>query len=90
MKAKIEIDCTPEELRRLLGLPDTTALQRALEEGMNRAMGEMMKDPAAYEELVREWQRQALGATLRFQEMMGRFAGAFATGAPQDREGGND
>ncbi len=88
MKAKIEIDCTPEELRRFLGLPDTSALQRSLEEGMTRAMGDLMKDPAACQDLVREWQRQALGATRQFQEMMGRFAGAFA--ADGSREEGGD
>lgn len=88
MKTKIEIDCTPEELRRFLGLPDTTALQRSLEEGMTRAMGDLMKDPAAYQDLVRQWQAEALGATRQFQEMMGRFAGAFS--APGSRREGGD
>lgn len=47
MKVNIEIDCTPEEARRVMGLPDLTPLH----EKYVGAMGEMM-DPKAHPELI--------------------------------------
>jgi hypothetical protein len=33
MKVNIEIDCTPEEARRFMGLPDVTGLQEEMMKG---------------------------------------------------------
>lgn len=49
MKIKFDIDCTPEEARVFLGLPDVAPMQKALladiEERMRTALGAM--DPEA-------------------------------------------
>jgi hypothetical protein len=49
MKVSINVDCTPEEARAFLGLPDVAPLQKALlketEERMRNALGAM--DPEA-------------------------------------------
>ena len=38
MKVEVEIDCTPEEARRFLGLPDVTKANEAYVEAMMKAM----------------------------------------------------
>jgi hypothetical protein len=38
MKLNIEIDCTPEEARRLMGLPDVSAANEAYVENMTKMM----------------------------------------------------
>lgn len=47
MKINVEIDCTPEEARRVMGLPDLTPLHDKYLD----AMGEMM-DPKAHPEMI--------------------------------------
>jgi hypothetical protein len=38
MKVNIEIDCTPEEVRRFLGLPDVSKANEAYVEAMTKAV----------------------------------------------------
>lgn len=38
MKVNVEVDCTPEEARRLLGLPDVTAANEVYVERLTKAM----------------------------------------------------
>ncbi len=38
MKMNVEIDCTPEEARRLLGLPDVTKANDAYVENLSKMM----------------------------------------------------
>ena len=47
MKINVEIDCTPEEARRVMGLPDLSSLH----EKYLGAMGEAF-DPAAHPEMI--------------------------------------
>ena len=49
MKAKIEIDATPQELRTLFGLPDVESLQQEMLEKLRAKMDESLEnsDPAA-------------------------------------------
>lgn len=49
MKATIEIDATPQEMRLLLGLPDVEPLQREMMEKLRRKMLENLdtNDPVA-------------------------------------------
>ncbi|MCL2473750.1 MAG: DUF6489 family protein, partial [Alphaproteobacteria bacterium] len=43
MKITFNIDCTPEEARNLLGLPDLGPMQRALTEELEKKMKESMQ-----------------------------------------------
>ena len=54
MKFKIEIDCTPEEARGLLGMPDLTAFQTAMSDGLKGKVQETVAgiDPEA---LMKMW-----------------------------------
>jgi hypothetical protein len=38
MKVTVEVDCTPEEARRFLGLPDVVPLQQAIMEKLQQRM----------------------------------------------------
>lgn len=49
MKINIDIDCTPEEARRVMGLPDLTPLH----DRYVAAMSDMM-DPKAHPELIEQ------------------------------------
>ena len=54
MKVEIEIECTPEEARRFLGLPDVQPMQVAMVEEMQRRMMANLEamEPEA---LMRSW-----------------------------------
>ncbi|HTW33873.1 MAG TPA: DUF6489 family protein [Rhizomicrobium sp.] len=54
MKVRVEMDLTPDEARRLMGLPDLTAMQaRLVEEFERRMMAAMEK--SAPEEVMKQW-----------------------------------
>ena len=40
MKVTVDVDCTPEEARRFLGLPDLTPVHQAYVERMQKAVTE--------------------------------------------------
>jgi len=54
MKINVEIDCTPQEARVFMGLPDIKPMQDAMMAGMQERMEEQLKrmDPEA---LMKEW-----------------------------------
>ena len=46
MKVTINIDCTPEEARSFMGLPDVTAVNEAMIKKMTDQVAEMTPDKA--------------------------------------------
>jgi hypothetical protein len=54
MKISIEVDCTPEEARRFLGLPDVAPMQAALVEEMQKRLSANVAsmDP---DQLLKTW-----------------------------------
>lgn len=54
MKVTVDIDCTPEEARRFMGLPDLTSLHDAYLDQMRKAMGEGMSADAV-KETMKSW-----------------------------------
>ncbi len=75
MKLSVEVDCTPEEARRFLGLPDVSALNEAI-------VGEMRKHLEANmamlspDELVKNWLAYGAGAQEQFRKLMEAGMGA--------------
>jgi hypothetical protein len=55
MKVTIEIDCTPEEARRTMGLPDLTPLHDRYLQTMGEAMDGQMMRPEMLEAMVKSW-----------------------------------
>ena len=54
MKVTIDVDCTPEEARRFLGLPDLTPVHQAYVAKMSKAMSEGVT-PEAVGDLMKSW-----------------------------------
>jgi len=75
MKVTINIDCTPEEARAFLGLPDVRPMQEAvMREVQARTMQSLQAmDP---EQMMKTW----VPATLQGLEQMQRFWTQLATG----------
>lgn len=69
MKVTINIDCTPEEARTFLGLPDVQPMQTALMQQLQDQMSANMKamDP---ETMMKTWLPVGLQGIEQFQKMM--------------------
>lgn len=69
MKMTIEIDCTPQEARAFLGLPDVTALNEKLVEEMQSRMTANMA-MLSPDELIKNWTAFGVGAQEQFRNLM--------------------
>jgi hypothetical protein len=69
MKLSIEVDCTPEEARRFMGLPDVSALNEMLMNEMRKSM-EANLSMLAPEELMKSWMSFGAGAQEQFRKLM--------------------
>ncbi|HYI40242.1 MAG TPA: DUF6489 family protein [Allosphingosinicella sp.] len=54
MKISVDVDCTPEEARRFLGLPDLTPVHEAYVQRMTKAAGEGLSAESAAE-MMKAW-----------------------------------
>ena len=86
MSIHVDIDCTPDEARRFLGLPDVTPMQTAvMEELQNRMLaGLQAMDP---EQLMQTWMQGVLPAGLQSWDQMqkafwAQMSGMAAAGEP--------
>jgi hypothetical protein len=75
MKMTIEVDCTPEEARRFLGLPDVTAINETLVEEMQKRVSANMS-VLSPDELVKNWMTFGVGAQEQFRKLMEAGLGA--------------
>jgi len=69
MKMTIEVDCTPEEARRFLGLPDVTALNDQLVEEMQKRVSANMS-MLSPDEVMKSWMTFGAGAQEQFRKLM--------------------
>ncbi|HKM62657.1 MAG TPA: DUF6489 family protein [Acidisphaera sp.] len=74
MKITVEMDCTPEEARAFLGLPDLRPMQQAVIERMQTRMNEAA-DTFSPDSLLRTWMTLVPEGQLR--TMVESFFGAF-------------
>jgi hypothetical protein len=71
MKVSVDIDCTPEEARRFLGLPDLAPVHEAYVERMKAALGE----GAAAEgmaEMMKAWGPMNEAGMAMWRQMLGQ------------------
>lgn len=54
MKVTVNVDCTPEEARRFLGLPDLTSVHEAYVEKMQKAVTDGA-GPEMFAEMTKAW-----------------------------------
>lgn len=78
MKVTIEVDCSPEEARRFLGLPDVSALNDHLVREMKNRIDANMNLLSA-DELVKNWMAFGAGAQEQFRKLMEAGLGAAAS-----------
>jgi hypothetical protein len=74
MKVSVDVDCTPEEARRFLGLPDLTSVHEAYIEKMKAAVS----DGAAAEgfgEMMKAWGPMNEAGMAMWRQMLGQMGG---------------
>ena len=54
MKVNIEVDCTPDEARRFLGLPDVAPMQQTVMEAMEKRLVDTIASTDA-QKLMDQW-----------------------------------
>jgi thymidylate synthase ThyX len=74
MKVTIDIDCTPEEARTFLGLPDVKTMQDEMMREMTEKLRTAM-NAIGPEEAMRMWLPASMQAAEQFQKMFAQFYG---------------
>ena len=67
MKIKIDVDCTPEEARNFLGLPDLAPMQQALAKDLEARLRSALAQ-ADPEKLWQDWMPAGAQGLERWQE----------------------
>jgi hypothetical protein len=75
MKFNIEVDCTPEEVRRLVGLPDLTEVHDVYLDKMKETMAKGIT-PDMVEGMVRTWMPGGAAGVDIVRDLIGGFTGA--------------
>jgi Family of unknown function (DUF6489) len=84
MKFNIEVDCTPEEVRRLVGLPDLTGVHDVYLDRMKSVMTNGVT-PDMMEGLVRNWVPMGAQGVDFVRDLIGTFTDA-ASGAAKKKK----
>ena len=85
MKVSIDIDCTPEEARRFLGLPDVQPMQQAVMDRMQQQMVKTIEtmDPKV---MIDTWLPLGLQNLGDLQKLFLNQFMAGSTGRPADKD----
>jgi hypothetical protein len=78
MKIHLDFEMTPDEARKLMGLPDVTALQKKLVDEMEKRMMAALDTTTDPEALMKTWFTWGSQGMEQFQKFM-REAGTAAT-----------
>tara|TARA_B100000678_G_scaffold290442_1_gene303413 strand:+ start:1793 stop:2059 length:267 start_codon:yes stop_codon:yes gene_type:complete len=81
MKVHVEIDCTPEEARAFMGLPDLSRAQAAYSEGMEKAM-RGVSNPDQLQDLARTMAPMGQAGLKMFQAFMENSAASMSRPKP--------
>lgn len=74
MKISVDVDCTPEEARRFLGLPDLAPVHQAYVERMAKAAGEGLTAESAAE-LIKSWGPMSEAGLAMWRSMLEGMSG---------------
>lgn len=75
MKISCDVDCTPEEARRFMGLPDLSPVHEAYVARMTKAASEGLT-PENMTEMMRTWGSMNPAGTQLWQTMFDQVTGA--------------
>ncbi|MEH6629430.1 MAG: DUF6489 family protein [Halopseudomonas aestusnigri] len=88
MKFTVDVNCTPEEARQFLGLPDVSALQEEAMAEIRTKMLEMIQtsDPEA---LMKSWMPSSVPDSMKgLDQMQKMFWSQFSSQPPQNKDSG--
>lgn len=92
LKFNIEVECTPDEARRVLGLPEVAPMQQRLIEQMEARLKETVREMDG-KAMLEQWLPIGIKGVEQFQTMWTQLAAA-AAGVQRNRkprgEGGSD
>ena len=74
MKVTVDVDCTPEEARRFLGLPDLTSVHEAYLEKMKKALSEG-PSPEIYADMMKAWGPMSEAGMGMWRQMFEQMSG---------------
>jgi 3-methyladenine DNA glycosylase/8-oxoguanine DNA glycosylase len=74
MKISVDVDCTPEEARRFLGLPDLTPVHQAYIQRMTKAASEGPTAESAAE-MMKSWGPMSEASLTMWRSMMEGMSG---------------
>ena len=77
MKVTVDVDCTPEEARRFMGLPDLSKVHEAYIEQMRKAVTEGVA-PDQFVDMMKSWGPMGEGALNLWKTMFEQMAGGAA------------
>ena len=76
MKVSVDVDCTPEEARRFLGLPDLSPVHDAYVEKMEAAVTEGAgAGPEAFAEMMKAWGPMSEAGMGMWRQMLEQMSG---------------
>jgi len=75
MKLTINIDCTPQEARAFVGMPDVEPLNKMVVDEMTKRAKENMDTLADPERLIAAWANMGGKGLEQFQNLMGAAMG---------------
>lgn len=81
MKVTVEVDCTPEEARQFMGLPDVQPMQAAVMAEMEKRVLDEM-DRFSPEALLKSWMSLIPQSP---EQMQGAFMKMFQQGSPTSK-----
>ncbi|MGQ0531583.1 MAG: DUF6489 family protein [Caulobacteraceae bacterium] len=84
MKFTVNVECSPEEARRFMGLPDVTPINEALVEEMGKRMEANLKLMSP-ETMMSSWMSVGAQAQDAFMKLMTSGVGAAAGAAPREK-----
>ena len=74
MKVTVDVDCTPEEARRFMGLPDLTPVHQAYVDRMRKAVTDAFT-PDGVTELMKSWGPMSDAGMAMWRQMFDQMSG---------------
>jgi len=74
MKVSVDVDCTPEEARRFLGLPDLTAVHEAYVAKLKSAVSDG-PTPEMFGDMMKAWGPMNDAGMQMWKQMLDQMAG---------------
>ena len=75
MKVTVNVDCTPEEARRFLGLPDLSSVHEAYLEKMRSAVEGAGPGAEAFAEMMKAWGPMSEASGALWRQLAEQMAG---------------